>query len=172
MIFVTVGTQLPFDRMVSAVDAWAAHAGRDDVIAQVGQSSYKARAIRTVVSLPPAEFQQTFAAASLIVAHAGLGTILSALELGKPIIVMPRRATLQEHRNDHQLATADRFADRQGVAVVHDEKAMAARLDAMESLGVGERIESSASPGLIEAIRDFIGGGQPELEQRSAVPVR
>ena len=47
-------------------------------------------------------------AAAAIVAHAGMGTILTALETGKRLLVMPRRAALGEHRNDHQLATVSR----------------------------------------------------------------
>ncbi|MFA9478197.1 glycosyltransferase [Phycisphaerales bacterium AB-hyl4] len=172
MIFVTVGTQLPFDRLVEAVDQWAAERQRDDVLAQVGESAYPAKAIRTVASLPPAEFQATFASASLVVAHAGLGTILSAMELGKPILVMPRRAAMNEHRNDHQLATAERFADRQGVTIAKDESEIAAHLDAVESLEAGERVEATASPMLINAIRTFIAGNQPGPEPTAAVPVR
>lgn len=35
MIFVAVGTQLPFDRLIGAVDKWAASRGRNDVHAQI-----------------------------------------------------------------------------------------------------------------------------------------
>ena len=41
MIFVTVGTQLPFDRLIRAVDNWAKAAGRRDVFAQIGPASYR-----------------------------------------------------------------------------------------------------------------------------------
>ena len=64
-----------------------------------------------------------------IVAHAGMGTILTALELGKPLLIMPRRAALGEHRNDHQLATAERFAAVDGVKVAFDETEFALKLD-------------------------------------------
>ena len=45
----------------------------------------------------------------MIYAHAGMGTILSALKQDKPIIIVPRLASLKEHRNDHQIATAMRM---------------------------------------------------------------
>jgi hypothetical protein len=35
VIFVAVGTQLPFDRLIGAVDKWAASRGRNDVHAQI-----------------------------------------------------------------------------------------------------------------------------------------
>ena len=64
--------------------------------------------------MSPKECTDRMVAADAIIAHAGMGTILTALEMGKPLLVMPRRAELGEHRNDHQLATAMRFADLGG----------------------------------------------------------
>lgn len=52
------------------------------------------------------EFDKLCHDARLIVAHAGMGTIISAMTKGKPIIVFPRIAALGEHRNEHQLATS------------------------------------------------------------------
>ena len=37
MIFVTVGTDSPFDRLMQVVDEWAAASGRTDVFAQIGE---------------------------------------------------------------------------------------------------------------------------------------
>ena len=36
MIFVTVGAQMPFDRLTSSVDRWAASHPTSDVVAQIG----------------------------------------------------------------------------------------------------------------------------------------
>jgi UDP-N-acetylglucosamine transferase subunit ALG13 len=47
-----------------------------------------------------------------------MGTILSAAELGKPVILMPRRAKFGEHRNDHQQDTALEMARLSNVTVV------------------------------------------------------
>ena len=57
MILVAVGTQFPFDRLVETVDKWAAESGTNDVIAQIGPSSFQAAHIRTHAFLPPQEFQ-------------------------------------------------------------------------------------------------------------------
>lgn len=120
MIFVTVGTQLPFDRMIRAVDEWAAESGRRDVFAQIGDGGYTPAAIEWVRFLTPDETACRLQEADLIVAHAGMGTIISALQMKKPIVVFPRRAELGEHRNDHQLATAKRFGERGLVWVVEN----------------------------------------------------
>jgi UDP-N-acetylglucosamine transferase subunit ALG13 len=106
MIFVTVGVQLPFDRLVRAVDAWAGERMRSDVFAQIGPSQYRPQHIEFRAFVEPPEFRRLVECADAVVAHAGMGSIITALELAKPLIVMPRRAELGEHRNDHQLSTA------------------------------------------------------------------
>ena len=88
MIFVTVGTQLPFDRLIRTMDGWANATG-SNVFAQVGPaSSYKPCHIRTRADLSPEAFDEAMDEARIIVAHAGMGTILSGLERGKPVIIM------------------------------------------------------------------------------------
>lgn len=77
MIFCTIGTQAPFDRFVKIIDEVAAHLD-EEIIAQVYKSEYVAQNIRTVEFLPPDEFNKLFSKARLIVAHAGMGTIISA----------------------------------------------------------------------------------------------
>src|SRR5688500_9921748 len=98
VIFVTVGAQMPFDRLVRAVDAWAE--GRTDVVAQIGESAYVPKTLRWTRFLEPEAFRRHYAEAKVVVAHAGTGSIITALQIGKPIIVMPRRAALRETRND------------------------------------------------------------------------
>ena len=96
--------------------------------------------------------------ADAIVAHAGMGTILSALELGKPLLVMPRVAALGEHRNDHQLATAKRFAETGHVAVAEDAEALIVKLDELDALTAHDRISRYASDDLLGALGAFIRG--------------
>lgn len=159
MIFVTVGTQLAFDRMVRAVDAWAGARGRSDVLAQIGPEAYVPRHFESKAFVGPGEFAGLAQEAAAIVAHAGMGSIITALTYGKPIIIMPRRADLGEQRNDHQLATAARFADRPGVMVARDETELPALLDQLSGLRGAEPIPEFASESLIKAIRDFIDRG-------------
>ena len=121
VILVAVGTQFPFDRLIKTVDQWAIASGTSDVVAQIGPSSYMPANLQARAFVPPQEFQALLESADLLVAHCGMGSILTALSLGKPIIVMPRSAALGEHRNDHQLATAQRFSNYPGVTVAYNE---------------------------------------------------
>lgn len=135
MILVTVGTQFAFDRLVQTVDQWAATNDTIDVVGQIGPSSYAPTHIQAQAFLPPDELHAQFENADLVIAHCGMGSILSALSLGKPIIVMPRSAAKREHRNDHQFATGRRFAEWPGVTVAWDEVELQRELDLINSCG-------------------------------------
>ena len=156
MIFVTVGAQMPFDRLVKTVDQWASDHGRADIFAQIGLTDFCPSTIQWTQFLDPGEFKRRYEAASVIVAHAGTGSIITALQMGKPILIMPRRASLRETRNDHQVATAEQFRRFASVVVAWDEKELIAGLDGINAMDGRQRIGPSASPELVAAIRGFI----------------
>ncbi len=160
MIFVTVGTQGHFDRLVRAVDLWAGTRGKPDVFAQIGPSDYQFKHIHAKQFIEPTEFRKHVEMASLVIAHAGMGSIITALELGKRIIVMPRRASMGEHRNDHQVGTAKKFAEQGRIEVAFDERELIDKLDHLETLEVVDRLSSQASQSLITSIRKFIETGE------------
>lgn len=165
MIFVTVGNLDPFDRLVRAVDEWAARrGGGEEIVAQIGTGRYRPTACRSVEFLPPSEFRDLFARARFVVSHAGMGTIITAVEFEKPIVVMPKRASLGEQRNEHQLATVRRFRRSGHVLVAETEVELAGLLDRM-----GEGVPASGGseegktrwppdPRLIEFVRGFVSG--------------
>ena len=169
MIFATVGTQLPFDRLLSGLDAWARRNPQIPVFAQIGVSARRFSSIEQVAQLSQADFQRQTKAARLIVSHAGMGTILSAAELGKPIILMPRRAKFNEHRNDHQLDTAAQMKRLSNVTVADDGEALHQALDLAVARGFeaqGSGTSGGAELGsLINVIRDFVwtGAAQPNV---------
>jgi UDP-N-acetylglucosamine transferase subunit ALG13 len=164
MIFVAVGTQLPFDRMVRTIDDWAGSHGQSDVFGQIGPSTYKPRHMEWREFIAAPEFRRRVAEAEVVIAHAGMGSIITALELGKPILVMPRRAALGEHRNDHQVATARQFLAQGRIQVAFDEQELLRRLNTLHDLksspvnGLG----TTASPRLIAALRSVIHAGESD----------
>jgi UDP-N-acetylglucosamine transferase subunit ALG13 len=159
VIFVTVGTQLNFDRMVSVVDTWAGYSGAQ-VFAQVGPTDESFSSVTHKHFLEPDEFVYHFESAEVVVAHAGMGSILTALSYGKPIIIMPRRVALGDHRNDHQMATAKRFLAQEGVWVAWDENELLALLEEWQKFGFAKskQISQFASDEFIGNLRDLIGG--------------
>ncbi|MGP1358348.1 glycosyltransferase [Roseicyclus sp.] len=149
MIFATVGTQLPFDRLLLGLDGWAARNPGVPVLAQAGASRRRFRHIETVGHLGQAEFRARLGAARLVVAHAGMGTILTAAELGKPLILMPRRAKFGEHRNDHQQDTVREMARLSNVSVVEDGEALHLELD--RALARGFEVACTRTPDASDA---------------------
>jgi UDP-N-acetylglucosamine transferase subunit ALG13 len=158
VIFVTVGTQLPFDRLIAAVDEWAGSSSSVPVFAQIGPSRLRPRNIEFAQFIPPAECARRMEEATAVVAHAGMGTILTALELGKPVLVMPRRAALGEHRNDHQLATAHRFSGLGKIDVALDETDLPSALDDLGRAVAQPRLGAYAPDHFLASLRAFIGG--------------
>jgi UDP-N-acetylglucosamine transferase subunit ALG13 len=158
MIFVTVGTDLPFDRMVRVIDSWARETKREDVFAQIGEGGWEPEFIGFTRFLDPPEFRRRFNEASLIISHAGMGTILSALLQRKIILVMPKLASLGEQRNDHQTATARHMMNLANVEVAFDEAELRLRLNRIDDLKPPKAIGESASESLVGALRNFIHG--------------
>lgn len=157
MIFLTVGTQLSFDRLVRAVDRWAGQDSSRVVHAQTAKSDFVPQHLKATPFMSPQECRRLMEQAGVIVAHAGMGTIIAALEMGKPLLIMPRRADLGEQRNDHQLATARYFGDR-GVAVAWDEHELSKWLDQLDAVSAPTTIKPHAPEPMIDAIRRFING--------------
>ncbi|MBN1442358.1 MAG: glucuronosyltransferase [Planctomycetes bacterium] len=156
MILVTVGSHMAFDRLVRTVDEWARERSRDDLFAQIGPGEFTPRHMEWSRFLDPAELAERMAQATLIIAHAGMGTIISALELGKPILVLPRREDLLETRSDHQFATARQLQAQGRVHAAFDEKDLRSMLDRAEPFTAPARITALASEDLISTVRDFI----------------
>jgi UDP-N-acetylglucosamine transferase subunit ALG13 len=154
MIFCTIGTQAPFDRFVKMIDE-VAPALQEEIIVQTLKGSYAPQHVKVVEFLTPKEFNSLFAKARLIVAHAGMGTIISALNQDKPIIVFPRRRELKEHRSNHQIATADKLKELGYLYVVENAeelKDLLLKRDLKPLCHIG----SVASTSLIEAVRQDI----------------
>jgi UDP-N-acetylglucosamine transferase subunit ALG13 len=157
MIFVTIGSQEPFDRLIEAIDNIAPSLNTQ-VIAQVFRSNYKVRNIEAIEFVSPVDYNDYIEKADLIVAHAGMGTILSVLQLGKPLIVMPRLAKYHETRNNHQVATAVEFEKMGYLKVAFEADSLRNQIiDVFEhKLNLTREIYGSASPLLIGSIKNFI----------------
>ena len=158
MIFVTVGTDNSFDRMVKVVDEWAEKSGRKDIVAQIGVGGWRPKHVDWCEMLNPSEFMERIDEASVIIAHAGMGTILTALSRGKAILVMPKRASLGEHRNEHQMATSRHLVELGRINVAFDEEELREKLEVIDTLVPKELIEEFAAAELIDGLRGFIHG--------------
>lgn len=134
MIFLTVGTQFPFDRLVKAIDK-ACDKGLvgEEVFGQIGKSTYNPRNFKTVPFLAKDMFDQNLKRASAIIAHAGMGIISLALDHNKPLLVMPRLKKYNEVVNNHQFDIAKKFGELQHLLFACDEIELPERIKQLKS---------------------------------------
>ena len=121
MIFLTVGTQLPFTRLIRAANQVASENDLK-IFAQTAEPKADYSHLEHQAFLNPREYETILSKARILVGHAGIGTILTAKKYQLPVILFPRSAKLGEHRNDHQLATIAHVKDHTGVFVAHTDQ--------------------------------------------------
>jgi UDP-N-acetylglucosamine transferase subunit ALG13 len=158
MIFVTIGTQVPFDRMIQAVDEAAPLLHGKELIVQALESQYKAKHFKTLDYISPSDFKHYIESSELVISHAGTGTILSVSQLEKPLIVFPRSGKLKETRNDHQMATCRKLESITKLQVAYDQQQLTEKIGLylQGKLPVMERVPTHASTGMLNSIRHFI----------------
>jgi len=146
VIFVAVGTQFPFNRLIEYMDAWAAEHGQE-VIAQISDGDYIPKNMKWERFLDGEQYNQNIAEASVFVSHAGMGNIISAREQQTPIIVMNRQFKLGEHRNDHQ-ADGLKWMDKlDGVYAASTQEELNQQLSNIKASNFSEMVCSSTTVG-------------------------
>jgi UDP-N-acetylglucosamine transferase subunit ALG13 len=155
MIFVTVGTnEAPFNRLIEGVCRLRIE---EELIVQHGSSRCRPDRALCVESLPLGELTELMRQARVIVTHAGVGTILTALANGKRPVVVPRLRQFGEAVDDHQVEFARRLgADL--ITLVEDTEDLGAALDVPSER---ESLEIVPNPRLIEDLRALIGARPP-----------
>ena len=129
MIFLTVGTQFPFDRLVKSVDeAISRDSFGEEIFAQIGESSYQPRNFEAVPFLEKGLFDRHMREASGIISHGGIGTIAMAMEHNKPLLAMPRLKRYREVVHDHQVAIVRRFELSGYILVAYEAAELPAKI--------------------------------------------
>ena len=157
MLLVTVGTQLPFDRLINAVDTWAKNNPQEEVFAQIGSTKSTPKYLNFASKVNPDEFKTLVSRSDLIIAHAGMGSILMGLEHSKPVIIVPRLAVFGEHRNDHQLATITKFAHIPQIYPAEPGNLACTITKVKYEEFESRRFTAHASKELIRCVKNFVG---------------
>ncbi len=162
MIFVTVGNYLAFPRLITAMGQLKAQGLiEDEVLFQVGGASeFRSECCKVVRFLAPEEFERALREASVIVSHAGAGTLIQVLSTGKAPVVMPRRKRYGEHVDDHQFEVARAFAAEGRVILADEAKDLPAAIERARSRSERPSVEPPTR--MIElvsqAIEEILGG--------------
>jgi UDP-N-acetylglucosamine transferase subunit ALG13 len=169
MILVTVGTnEQPFDRLVRAVEPLEPE---EPLVVQHGSCATRGGRGRWVDFVSFEELEALMRQARLVVAHAGVGSIMLARRCGKRPLVVPRRLHLGEAVDDHQLPIARRLHASGAVELVEEVELLP------ELLGAPERAEPPAGGdgdlpdalALAADVREYLEGNLNVLPGRAAV---
>ena len=132
-VVVTVGTDHhPFDRLVGWIDRWAAANPDVPVLLQLGTTPPPAPrpSVEAVAMIGYDDLVAAMAGADVVVAQGGPAAIMDARSVGRKPVAVPRRGTLGEHVDDHQVRFTAWMDERGLVSLATDEQALVALLDA------------------------------------------
>ena len=124
MIFVSVGTEkFQFNRLLACIDTGIENNEiNDTVFAQIGCSDYRPKNYQYKDYVSYEEMVKNIKSADIVVIHAGVGSVILALELGKIPIIFPRLCQKHEHLDDHQLEFSRKIQIVNKVIVAYDEE--------------------------------------------------
>ena len=156
MIFVAVGTQkFQLDRLLRQIDDLVASGAIDEpVFAQIGHSTYRPAHYDFKEFLSVEEYNQKIAQCNLLVTHSGVGTIMSGLNGGKPVVVFPRLAEFGEHVDDHQMEIAKSFEELNYVALCGKNDSLRSVIECARKHVFSEY--QSQRQNMLAAIREFL----------------
>ena len=119
MILVTVGTHSQgFDRLVRAADELATLTD-EPVVIQYGSAGYEPRhASRSFRFTNSQEMEDLSLQARVIIMHAAAGSLILALKMGKPLVVVPRLRKYKEAMDDHQIQLAGALVEQKRAILV------------------------------------------------------
>jgi UDP-N-acetylglucosamine transferase subunit ALG13 len=163
VIFVSVGSMLPFDRLVRAAEDWAHANPGEQVFIQIGEGEYEPRHAPWVRIMPHGEYRKRLEECDLFVAHVGMGSILQGLEVRKQMLLLPRLAAKREHTTDHQLHTAARFKDTPGLMIVDDVTALQTNMSRLlrSPMKASDGIPRFAESAFTDRVAGFLARRQP-----------
>jgi len=134
VIFVTVGMHSEgFERLVREMDRIALRLG-EEVIMQIGSTPYTPQSAQWFRFSTQAEIERLASDAHVVVSHAGAGSILTFLNCGTPLVVMPRLAQYGEVVDDHQMELAEALSHDGIIQVAHDGEELLAKISMIDSL--------------------------------------
>jgi len=167
-IFVTVGFEsFPFNRLLEAIDKGVSEKLISaPLLIQTGHSSYQPRCCPSKRFLRLDEIIDYLKKSEIIVSHAGVGTTLLALSLGKIPILFPRQVKYHEHVDDHQKEYARKMKELRKVLVATDESDLLSKINDYDSIVARLHSDSPEEkpPSLKDHLEERLSGRLKEKE--------
>ncbi|KAM3386388.1 hypothetical protein ACQJBY_009785 [Aegilops geniculata] len=166
VVFVTVGTTC-FDALVKVVDSEELkqallQKGYTDLLIQMGRGTYKPSkdpqkkaSGNSSLQVEHFTFSPSIAdnirEASLVISHAGSGSIFETLRLGKPLIVVVN----EDLMDNHQSELAEELAERNHLFCAHPQT-LRETVEAMDLNALQPYVPGEAKP-VVALINRFLG---------------
>jgi UDP-N-acetylglucosamine transferase subunit ALG13 len=168
LIFVTLGTHHdPFPRLIDGLHGL----DEEDLVVQYGHSPAPLHAAETIQFLPFVDLIERIRAADVVVTHAGVGSILNCLRMGRTPLVVPRQSRFGEHVDDHQVELTRALAEDGKVIPVWDVEDLPALIETVPE--PAPVFDGHAGDGLQRAVREALQPKPRRFLRRSrpAVPI-
>jgi len=149
MIFITVGTeQFPFDRLIKIIDSKIEKSEIDnEVYGQIGNSKYIPKNFTYKHFISFDQMIQCIGKADIVISHAGIGSTLLCLNLGKIPILFPRRYDFKEHLDNHQMEFAEKIVKMNKVLVAFNKEELIERINKFDLFLAGIKKYATKSEG-------------------------
>lgn len=152
MLFVTIGTDRGFDRFIKAIDKWSTKNKNVHIFAQIGRSNYEPKNFKFERFLDTENFRKKIEDCDTVIAHAGMGTVITTLTIGKPIIIFPRSPEFLETANSHQIDTANALRQMNLVKVAFNETELSDALSQRGESASITRLHNFASKSVTDTL--------------------
>jgi UDP-N-acetylglucosamine transferase subunit ALG13 len=151
VILVTVGTnEARFDRLLEAVETLGEG---EEILVQHGPSAVRPRGAQCVDYLDFDEINEEMRRARVVIAHAGVGSVIVALMNDRRPIVVPRLARFGEAVDDHQVPFGRRLHEVGLVRLVEDPAELASAVSTDEVAG---SVSLRPNPALVAELRGYV----------------
>ena len=156
MIFVTLGTQdKSFERLLQAIDREIERGNiKEKVIVQAGYTKYESKNMEIMDLVSQDEFDKLMKSCSLLITHGGVGSILTGIKYGKPVIAAARLKKYKEHNNDHQKQIIKEFGDLGYILELRDFNKLGKMIEKSKTFKA--RKFTSNTHNMVKLVSDYI----------------
>jgi UDP-N-acetylglucosamine transferase subunit ALG13 len=156
LILVVLGThELPFTRLLDEVERVKRDGLiQDEIIVQHGHTKYNSEHLTLKPFFSFEKMDLLYEQASLIITHAGTGSVINGLRKGKTVIAAPRLKKYGEHNDDHQLELVEVFTEQGHILPYHENDHLENVLKAAQTFV--PRPYESGNKRMVEILEGFI----------------
>ena len=127
---------------------------KDKVVVQAGSTKFESDDMEIFNLIEQNKFNELIEQANIIITHGGVGSIVTAVKLGKKVIAVPRLRKYGEHVNDHQIQIVETFSKQGFIKGIKDISELKETLKNIDTF-TPNKLESNTE-NIVNIIRQFI----------------